>query len=80
MPYTVRFNPTNADYKILKRLGFALGRSEYPVVTMSGFRSEAEARKYIDGPVHPGGGKSRESYSIVEGPILTSDPERIWRY
>lgn len=79
MPYTVMFNPTNADYKILKRLGYALDRSEYPVVSMSGFQTQAEARSYIDGQWQPGAGKSREAYSIVEGPILTDDPGRIWR-
>jgi len=76
MPYTVMFNPTSADYKILKRLGYALDRSEYPVVSMSGFRSHAEAQEYIDGQWYPGAGKSRESYSIVQGPILTDDPGR----
>jgi hypothetical protein len=79
MPYTVMFNPTNADYKILKRLGYALDRSKYPVVSMSGFQSHAEAQEYIDGEWQPGGGKSRESYSIVQGPILTDDPGRMWR-
>ena len=79
MPYTVMFNPTSADYRILKRDGRALDRSEYPVVSMSGFRSEAEAQKYIDGQWQPGAGKSREAYYIVAGPILTDDPGRIWR-
>jgi hypothetical protein len=79
MPYTVMFKPTDADYRILKKLGYALDRSEYPVVSMSGFRSPAEAQQYIDGERSPGSGKSRESYFILEGPILTDDPGRIWR-
>jgi hypothetical protein len=79
MPYTVMFSPTNADYRILKKLGYALDRSEYPVVSMSGFGSSAEAQEYIDGQWSPGSGKSREAYSIVEGPLLTDDPGRIWR-
>jgi hypothetical protein len=79
MPYTVMFKPTNADYRILQRLGYALDRSEYPVVSMSGFRSRAEAQEYINGESSPGSGKSREAYSIVEGPVLTDDPGRIWR-
>jgi len=78
MAYTVMFNPTNADYRILKRSGYALDRSEYPVVSMSGFQSRAEAQGYINGEVSPGSGKSREAYFIVEGPILTDDPGRIW--
>jgi hypothetical protein len=79
MPYTVMFNPTNADYSILKKLGYALDRSEYPVVSMSGFQSRTEAQEYINGQWSPGSGKSREAYTIVEGPILTDDPGRIWR-
>jgi hypothetical protein len=79
MPYTVMFKPTNPDYRILKRAGYARDPSEYPVVSMSGFKSRAEAQQYIDGEWSPGQGKSRESYFIVEGPILTDDPGRIWR-
>jgi hypothetical protein len=79
MPYTVMFNPTNADYRILQKSGYALDRSEYPVVSMSGFESRAEAQEYINGQCSPGQGKSREAYSIVQGPILTNDPGRIWR-
>jgi hypothetical protein len=79
MPYTVMFSPTNADYRIMEKLGYALERSEYPVVSMSGFRSHAEAQEYINGEWSPGSGKSRESYFIVEGPVLTDDPGRIWR-
>ena len=79
MLYTVMLSPTNADYRILKKLGYALDRSEYPVVSMSGFGSSAEAQEYIDGQWSPGSGKSREAYSIVEGPLLTDDPGRIWR-
>jgi hypothetical protein len=77
MTYTVMYNPTNTDYRILKRLGYALDRSEYPVVSMSGFRSRAEAQGYIDGEWSPGQGKSRESYYIIEG-SYTDDPGRIW--
>jgi hypothetical protein len=77
MAYTVMFNPTNADYRILKRFGYALDRSEYPVVSMGGFQSPAEAQGYIDGQVSPGSGKSRDAYFIVEG-TYTDDPGRIW--
>ena len=65
MPYKVIFNPTNADYKVLQKLGYALDRSEYPVVSESGFPSRADAQEYIDSQYQPGAGKSRESYRIM---------------
>jgi hypothetical protein len=37
MTYTVMYNPTNADYKILRKFGYALERSKYPVVSKWGF-------------------------------------------
>lgn len=33
MAYTVIFDPTNEHYKALRKLGSALERSEYPVVS-----------------------------------------------
>ncbi len=39
MVYTVFFKPTKEHYKALQKLGSALERSEYPVVSRSGFRS-----------------------------------------
>src|SRR5204862_495726 len=47
MPYAVMSSPTNADYRIMEKLGYALERSEYPVVSRSGFRSRAEGQEYI---------------------------------
>ena len=77
MTYTVIFNPTNADYKILQKLVYALERNEYPVVSKSGFQSRADAQGYIDGQYQPGAGKSRESYRIIEGSY--PDPDSTWR-
>jgi hypothetical protein len=76
MIYTVIFNPTKVDYKTLQKLGYALERSKYPVVSKSGFRSEEDAQRYIDSQYQPGAGKSRESYSIVEGSY--PDPDLTW--
>jgi hypothetical protein len=76
MTYTVTFNPTDADYKILRKLGFALERGNYPVVSKSGFQSTADAQRYIDSQEHPGAGKSRESYRIIPGSY--PDPDRSW--
>jgi hypothetical protein len=76
MSYTVIFNPTKDDYKILQKLGYALERGKYPVVSKSGFPSREEAREYIEGQYQPGAGKSRESYSVIEGSY--PDPDRTW--
>ena len=76
MSYTVFFDPTNADYRTLQKLGYALERSKYPVVSKSGFQSREDALRYIEGQHQPGAGKSRESYSIRPGSY--PDPDRTW--
>jgi hypothetical protein len=76
MVYTVVFNPTDADYKIMRRLGYALERGKYPVVSKSGFGSPEDAQRYIDQQEQPGAGKSRESYRIIPGSF--PDPDRNW--
>jgi hypothetical protein len=76
MTYTVFFNPTNADYKALQKQGFAPPeRSEYPVVSKSGFRTYDEAQEYIDSQCYPGI-KSHESYFIRPGSY--PDPDLTW--
>jgi hypothetical protein len=77
MIYTVMFDPTKADYKILQKLGYALERSKYPVVSKSGFQSYEEANSYMESEYQPGAGKSRESYSIIPG--SRPDPDLTWR-
>jgi hypothetical protein len=66
MTYTVMFNPSDADYEILQRLGDAHERNKYPVVIWSGFQSREDAQEYIDTQWSPAAGKSRTSYFIVE--------------
>jgi hypothetical protein len=78
MTYTVLFNPTNADYKILKKLGHALDRNVYPVVSRSGFQSVGEAQEYIDSNCYPSFGKSREAFRIIPGSYPNPD-ETGWR-
>jgi hypothetical protein len=67
--YTVLYYPTDEDYKILKRIGLARPREEYPVVPATGFKSYQEAQEYINGQWYPSQGQSRESYRIVRGHI-----------
>ena len=76
MVYTVIFDPTDADYKIMHRLGYALARDKYPVVSKSGFGSYEAAERYIDQQEQPGAGKSRESYRVISGSF--PDPDRTW--
>lgn len=76
MIYTVWFNPTKADYKIKQKLGSALDRSRYPVVSKSGFRSYQEAEQYIDSQCYPSFGQPRASYEIRAG--AQPDPDRTW--
>lgn len=78
MIYTVIFNPTNADYKILKKRGIAFERNVYPIVSRSGFRSREEALEYIDSNWNPAVGQSREAYEIIPGSY--PDPDMTgWR-
>jgi hypothetical protein len=44
MTYTVIFNPTKEHYQALQRFGSALDRSEYPVVSRSGFQSSRKPK------------------------------------
>jgi hypothetical protein len=74
MVYTVFFNPTKEHYKALQKLGSALARSEYPVVSRSGFRSPEEAESYIQSQYMPGW--SRESFRIEEG--SHPNPDLSW--
>jgi hypothetical protein len=74
--YTVIFEPTNSDYKVLKKLGYALARDKYPVVSKSGFESHEDALRYINAQAYPGAGKSRESYRIIPGSF--PDPDLTW--
>lgn len=78
MIYTVFFDPTKADYKFLQRSGYALDRSRYPVVTKSGFKSYEDAERYVDSQVHPGAGKSRESFKIGPGAYPEPDMTPEW--
>lgn len=78
MVYTVAFNPTDADYKILKRRGTAHERSIYPIVSKSGFRSREEAQDYIESNWNPAVGQSREAYSIITGSYPNPD-QTGWR-
>ena len=73
MVYTVTFNPTDADYKILKKLGNAFGRNVYPIVSRSGFQSREEAQAYIDSNWSPSYGQSREAYRIIPGSYPNPD-------
>jgi hypothetical protein len=73
MVYTVRFRPTDADYKILKKRGIAFDRDVYPVVVRSGFQSEAEAESYIDSNWNPVLGQSREAYDVIQGSYPNPD-------
>ena len=78
MIYTVVFDPTDADYRILKKRSIAFDRSTYPIVSKSGFRSREEAQGYIDSNWNPVLGQSRESYSIIPGSY--PDPDQTgWR-
>jgi hypothetical protein len=74
MVYTVLFEPTNEHYRALKRLGYAMERSEYPAVSRSGFRSPEEAEDYIQAQYMPGW--SRDSFEIVEGEA--PNPDLSW--
>jgi WD40 repeat protein len=74
MGYTVRFHPTDADYRILKKRGDAYDRDVYPIVSKSGFQSREEAQAYIDSNWNPAIGRSREAYSIIPGTF--PDPDR----
>jgi hypothetical protein len=74
MVYTVFFNPTKEHYKALQKLGSALARSDYPVVSRSGFRSPEEAESYIQSQYMPGW--SRESFRIEEG--SHPNPDLSW--
>ena len=73
MAYTVTFNPTDADYKILKKRGIAFDRSVYPIVSRSGFQSREEAQDYIDSNWNPVVGQSREAYRIIPGSYPNPD-------
>jgi hypothetical protein len=74
MVYTVLFNPTKEHYKSLQRLGAALDRGSYPVVSRSGFQSPEEAEDYIQAQYMPGW--SRESFRIIEG--SAPNPDLSW--
>jgi hypothetical protein len=74
MVYTVIFNPTKEHYKALQKLGHALERSEYPVVSRSGFRSPEEAESYIQSQYMPGW--SRDSFEIIPGEY--PNPDLTW--
>jgi hypothetical protein len=78
MIYTVTFEPTDADYKILKKRGIALDRDVYPIVSRSGFRSVEEAEDYIASNVQPSFGQSRAAYDIRIGSYPNPD-ENGWR-
>lgn len=66
--YSVLYNPTDKDYKILKKKGYAHPREEYPA-WKTGFQSYQEAQDYIDSNLFPSHGKSGDSYRIVPGHI-----------
>jgi len=74
MVYTVIFNPTREHYKALQRLGSALDRDAYPVVSRSGFRSAEEAESYIQSQYMPGW--SRDSFDIITGEF--PNPDLSW--
>jgi hypothetical protein len=78
MTYTVFYDPTNSDYKWLKKAGYALDRSRYPVVTKSGFESYEDAKRYVDSQVHPGAGKSIDSFDIKPGSYPEPDMTPEW--
>ena len=78
MVYTVTFDPTDADYKILKKRGAAHERSVYPIVSRSGFASREDAQAYIDSNWNPVVGPSREAYSIIVGSYPNPD-QTGWR-
>jgi hypothetical protein len=78
MVYAVIFDPTDADYKILKKRGIAFGCGVYPIVSRSGFRSPQEAEDYIDSNWNPAVGQSREVYSVIPGSYPNPD-QTGWR-
>jgi hypothetical protein len=78
MIYRVYFNPTDHDYRILKRRNPEIKRAKrkdlYPAYVMSGFRTREEAQSFINGQDY-----SPESYHIAPG--TSSDPVNpLYRY
>jgi hypothetical protein len=73
MEYTVTFEPTDDDYKILKKRGIAHDRDVYPIVSRSGFQSSEAAQGYIDSNWNPALGQSREAYHIIPGSYPNPD-------
>jgi WD40 repeat protein len=68
MIYRVYFNPTDHDYRILKKFNPNVKRSMYPALLKSGFQSREDAQRYINEQFH-----SSESYYI--GPGSSTDPD-----
>jgi hypothetical protein len=71
MVYTVTFDPTDADYKILKKRGIAFDRNIYPIVSKSGFQSREEAQGYIE--AGPGGARRTghaATYALIPETLL----------
>ena len=70
MIYTVMFDPTERDLRMLKsRLGRAEFRKQrrgtkYPVAAKTGFSTRDEAQRFIE--LHVSDGSDRESYYIVD--------------
>jgi hypothetical protein len=73
MVYTVIFDPTDADYKILKKRGIAFDRNVYPIVSRSGFQSREAAQDHIDSNWNPVLGQSRQAYRIISGSYPNPD-------